>query len=193
MKCYNKFKKKNSISKAQNINSLRVLYKKVGQSPEVKIIKNIYKFKKAIIQKNLDIVPYEKSFIICHSNKSKLPMRPNIFLPLRRIIGDLIVVNIDKKTREFQSISQEDIIWFSKDLTSKSAKSLKINSQQKKLNFPFIYERGVGSNKYNNSPPFDKLLMSMLINIQLALATLLKNDGDDNNDKKRSTKKNTGA
>lgn len=186
-------KKKNSISKAQNINSLRVLYKKVGQSPEVKIIKNIYKLKKAIIQKNLDIVPYEKSFIICHSNKSKLPMRPNIFLPLRRIIGDLIIVNIDKKTREFQSISQEDIIWFSKDLTSKSAKSVKINSQQRKSNFPFIYERGVGSNKYNNSPPFDKLLMSMLINIQLALATLLKNDGDDNNDKKGTTKKNTGS
>ena len=186
-------KKKNSIPKAQNINSLRVLYKKVGQSPEVKIIKNIYKLKKAIIQKNLDIVPYEKSFIICHNNKSKLPMRPNIFLPLRRIIGDLIIVNIDKKTREFQSISQEDIIWFSKDLTSKSAKSLKINSQQRKSNFPFIYERGVGSNKYNNSPPFDKLLMSMLINIQLALATLLKNDGDDNNDKKGTTKKNTGS
>lgn len=120
-------------------------------------------------------------------------MRPNIFLPLRRIIGDLIVVNIDKKTREFQSISQEDIIWFSKDLTIKSAKNLKINSQQKKLNFPFIYERDVGSNKYNNSPPFDKLLMSMLINIQLALATLLKNDGDDNNDKKGTSKKNTGA
>lgn len=186
-------KKKSTILKTKNINSLRVLYKKVGQSPEVKIIKNIYKFKKAIIQKKLDIVPYEKSFIICHSNKLKLPMRPNIFLPLRRIIGDLIVVNIDKKSREFQSISQEDIIWFSKDLTSKSAKSIKINSQQKKSNFPFIYERGIGNNKYNDSPPFEKLLMSMLINIQLALATVLKNNGDDNNDKKGTTKKNTGT
>ena len=68
-------------------------------------------------------------------------MRPNIFLPLRRIIGDLVVVNIDKKSREFQSISQEDIIWFSKDLTSKSAKIIKINSQQKKSNFPFVFLR----------------------------------------------------
>ena len=186
-------KKKSTIPKGQNINSLRVLYKKVGQSPEVKIIKNIYKLKKAIIQKNLDIVPYEKSFIICHSNKLKLPMRPNIFLPLRRIIGDLIVVNIDKKTREFQSISQEDIIWFSKDLTSKSAKNLKITSKQRKSNFPFIYERGVGNNKYNDSFPFDRLLMSILVNMQLALATFLKNNGDDNNDKKGATKKNTGT
>lgn len=186
-------KKKNIIPKTQNTNSIRVLYKKVGQTPKVKIINNIYKLKKAIIQKKLDIVPYEKLFIICHSNKSKLPMRPNIFLPLRRIIGDLVVVNIDKKSREFQSISQEDIIWFSKDLTSKSAKIIKINSQQKKSNFPFIYERGVRSNQYNDSPPFDKLLISMLINIQLALATVLKNNGDDNNDKKGTTKKNTGT
>lgn len=186
-------KKKNIISKTQNTNSIRVLYKKVGQTPKVKIINNIYKLKKAIIQKKLDIVPYEKLFIICHSNKSKLPMRPNIFLPLRRIIGDLVVVNIDKKSREFQSISQEDIIWFSKDLTSKSAKIIKINSQQKKSNFPFIYERGVRSNQYNDSPPFYKSLISMLINIQLALATVLKNNGDDNNDKKGTTKKNTGT
>ena len=120
-------------------------------------------------------------------------MRPNIFLPLRRIIGDLLIVNIDKKTREFKSISQEDIIWFSKDLTSKSAKSIKINPQQKRINFPFIYERGDGNNKYNDCPPFDKLLMSMLINMQLALATVLKNNGDDNNDKKGTTKKNTGT
>lgn len=186
-------KKKNIIPETKNTNSLRVLYKKVGQTPEVKIINNIYKLKKAIIQKKLDIVPYEKLFIICHSNKSKLPMRPNIFLPLRRIIGDLVVVNIDKKSREFQSISQEDIIWFSKDLTSKSAKIIKINSQQKKSNFPFIYERGVGNNKYNDSFPFDRLLMSILVNMQLALATFLKNNGDDNNDKKGATKKNTGT
>ena len=55
-------KKKNIIPKTQNTNSIRVLYKKVGQTPKVKIINNIYKLKKAIIQKKLDIVPYEKLF-----------------------------------------------------------------------------------------------------------------------------------
>lgn len=179
--------KTNDVSK----NPIRVLYKKVGQPSEVKIISDVYKLKKAIIERSLDIIPYEKIFIICHSKKSNSNMFPNIFLPLKRILGDLIVVNIDKKEREFKSLSQEDIIWFSKDLTSKSAKIVKINSQQRKSNFPFIYERGVGNNKYNDSPPFDKLLMSMLINIQLALATVLKNNGDDNNDKKGTTKKNT--
>ena len=34
------------IDKAKNTNSIRVLYKKVGQVPEVKIINNILKLKK---------------------------------------------------------------------------------------------------------------------------------------------------
>ncbi len=40
-------KKKNIIPKTQNTNSIRVLYKKVGQTPKVKIINNIYKLKKS--------------------------------------------------------------------------------------------------------------------------------------------------
>lgn len=186
-------KKKNIIPETQNTSPLRVLYKKVGQTPEVKIIKNIYKLKKAIIQKNLDIVPYEKLFIICHNNSSKLPMRPNIFLPLRRIIGDLIIVNIDKKNREFQSISQEDVIWFSKDLASKSAKVMKIPPQPQTHYFPFNYERNIESNKYTSSLTFEKILISVLINLELVLTTILKNNGDDKNDKKGIRKKNTGT
>ena len=157
---------------------IRVLYKKVGQPPEVKIIKNLYKLKKTIIQKNLDIFPYEKLIILCHSNKSKIPMRPNIFLPLRRIVGDLIVVKIDKKTRQFQSLSQEDILWFSKALISKSAKNTKINSQIKIHHFPFEYERSLDNNKYTSAPSFEKTLISVLLNLELILSTILKNNGD---------------
>ncbi len=58
--------KTNDVSK----NPIRVLYKKVGQPSEVKIISDVYKLKKAIIERNLDIIPYEKIFIICHSKKS---------------------------------------------------------------------------------------------------------------------------
>ena len=94
--------KTNDVSK----NPIRVLYKKVGQPSEVKIISDVYKLKKAIIERSLDIIPYEKIFIICHSKKSNSNMFPNIFLPLKRILGDLIVVNIDKKEREFKRKSR---------------------------------------------------------------------------------------
>lgn len=67
------------MDKAKNTNSIRVLYKKVGQEPEVKIIKNILKLKKSIIQKNLAIIPYETIYIICHNKKLMKYMKPNIF------------------------------------------------------------------------------------------------------------------
>ena len=173
-------KKKNIIPKAENTNSIRVLYKKVGQTPKVKIINNIYKLKKAIIQKKLDIVPYEKLFIICHSNKSKLPMRPNIFLPLRRIIGDLVVVNIDKKSREFQSISQEDIIWFTQNLINKMPPSFPLNL--KKNYILSAYSKTFDNDKRYIS--FEKTLIDVLINLQSVLSGILKNkkNGDIKNE-----------
>lgn len=108
------------MDKAKNTNSIRVLYKKVGQEPEVKIINNILKLKKSIIQKNLAIIPYETIYIICHNKKLMKYMKPNIFLPLKRLAGDFILVDIDRKKREFKSLSQEDVIWYTKDLINKS-------------------------------------------------------------------------
>ena len=57
-------------TKAKNTNSIRVLYKKSGQVPAVKIINNVFKLKKAIVKNNLDIIPYETVYIIC-TNKKK--------------------------------------------------------------------------------------------------------------------------
>lgn len=87
--------KTNDVSK----NPIRVLYKKVGQPSEVKIISDVYKLKKAIIERSLDIIPYEKIFIICHSKKSNSNMFPNIFLPLKRIQGlnEYMLSDTDKK------------------------------------------------------------------------------------------------
>ena len=98
----------NILNKAKNKNAIRVLYKKAGQAPEVKIISNVQRLKRAIIHKKLHIVPYENLFIICKHKKPKLNVQQNIFLPLNSIGGDLIVVKIDRKSREFKGLSQED-------------------------------------------------------------------------------------
>lgn len=171
------------INKANNTNPLRVLYKKVGQNPEVKIISNVYKLKKAIIQKNLDIIPYEKLFIICHNRKTNSNMLPNIFLPFNRILGDFIVVKIDRKERELKSLSQEDIIWYSQDLINKAPRNtVRVAKYPKSINVRNIYERGAEDNRYNKTLDFEKTLIGVLINIELLLATILKNDGDDKNE-----------
>lgn len=160
---------------------IRVLYKKVGQAPEVKIIDDVHKLEETIIQKKLDIIPYEKIFIICHNKKSSLNMFPNIFLPLRRIMGDFIAVNIDKKEREFKSLSQEDIIWYSKDFINKSPRKIdsKSSNVKQKVNVKDVYERGFEDNRRTPSISSDDALISMLIHLNLMLAKILKNSGDD--------------
>lgn len=163
------------IDKAKNTNSIRVLYKKVGQVPEVKIINNILKLKKAIIQNNLDIIPYETFYIICHNKKLMGYMKPNIFLPLKKISGDFILIDIDKKKREFKSLSQEDIIWYTKDLINKSPTSKSINTS-KITNIKNIYERGFEDNRNTKSNNFEITLLNVLTNLELVLASILKNN-----------------
>lgn len=57
------------LNKSRNSFPVRVIYKKVDQTPHVKIIKNISTLKKAIVKRNLDITPYEGSYIICNNSK----------------------------------------------------------------------------------------------------------------------------
>lgn len=160
---------------------IRVLYKKVEQAPEVKIISDVYKLKKAIIQRNLDIIPYEKVFIIGHNRKSSSTMLPNVFLPLKRIMGDFIVVNIDKNEREFKSLSQEEIIWYTKDFINKSPRKSnnKTSKRKKTINVTDVYERGFDDNRKSTSVNNEQALFSMLIHLNLMLASILKNNGDD--------------
>lgn len=170
------------IDKAKNTNSIRVLYKKVGQVPEVKIINNVYKLKKSIIENNLDIIPYETVYIICHNKKLMKYMKPNIFLPLKRIAGDFILIDIDKKKREFKSLSQEDIIWYTKDLINQST-SKNINIP-KITNIKDIYERGFEGNRNTKSNNFEITLLNILTNLELVLASIFKNNknGDFKNE-----------
>ena len=159
---------------------IRVLYKKVGKIPEVKIISDVYKLKKAIVRRNLDIIPYEKLFIVCHSKRTNSHMPPNIFQPLNRVVGDFIVVDIDRKKREFKSLSQEDIIWYSKDLINKAPpNTTKISEHKKATKATDVYERVFEDNRYYKSNNFEKTLINVLVNLELVLASILKGNGDD--------------
>lgn len=167
------------IAKSKNNDPIRVLYKKTGQTPEVKIIDNVLMLKKTIVKKNLDIIPYETVYIICTNKKKQDKTKsPNIVLDFYNITGDLILVNIDKKAREFQGLSQEDIIWYSQDLINKSFNSNNVNNVSKftpKLNkqkaISYV-ERGFEN---INNTNFEQALLQVLVNIELVLASILKN------------------
>lgn len=165
-------------SACKNTSSIRVLYKKVEQAPEIKIINNVYKLKKAIVKRKLDIIPYENLYIICNNKVLRETMSYNIILTFQNIKGDLILVDIDKETREFKSLSQEDIIWYSQDFINKSLQnncsvfSKKYNFK----NFSEFYERNFETNTKTNN--FEKILINVLSNIELILTNMLKNNNN---------------
>lgn len=176
-----KDRKKTIVKRKTNITpipqkNIRVLYKKVGQVPEVKIINNVSKLKKSIIKNNLDIIPYETVYIICYNKKSMEYMKSNIFLSLKRIAGDFILIDIDKKKHEFKSLTQENIIWYTKDLINKAPiNTLKKANIPKINNIQDIYERGFEDNRNTRSNKFENTLINVLNNLELVLAMILKN------------------
>lgn len=174
-----KHKKKyenNIIAKSRNNAPIRVLYKKTGQPPEVKIIDNVFKLKKAIVTRKLNILPYENLYIICNNYKALSNTKSNIVLTFSSIYGDLILVDIDKKQREFKGLSQEDIIWYSQDLIKKIPNTIPPTKTSTKKDFSKVYERDIERDNISKSNfNFEKALIGVLVDIEMILSTLLRN------------------
>ena len=97
-------------------------------------------------------------------------MTLNIALVLGSVSGDFILVNIDKKEREFKSLSQEDIIWYSQSLNNNSFNS-NLNQVMQK-SFKDIFNRNFYENKNQN---YEITLINTLNKIQILLEKIIKN------------------
>ncbi len=162
------------ITKSQNTNVIRVLYKEPQKNPEVKIIDNMQKLKREIINKKLIIIPYESAFIVCNNKELMEDMTPNIALILGKIGGDFILVNIDKKEREFKSLSQEEIIWYLNDLNNKS---FNIKTKIRPINFKEIakqYEKSFDE-KNQQFSEYNTKIINVLTKIEKLLNKIIKN------------------
>ena len=150
---------------------IRVLYKKAGLPPTVKIISNTFKLKKTIVTKKLQIIPYQTIYIICHDKKKINYRNLNITYTLNSIYGDLILVNIDQKSREFKSLSQDEILWYTEDLIKNSPftrEELKINQV-----FNSSFNNFINTNeKFTNN--FENKLISILTAIEQLLTNFKK-------------------
>lgn len=156
--------KKYIIDKSNNHKPIRVLYKKSGMLPQIKIIEDVSKLKKFIVKRNLDIIPYEDVFLICNNQKLLKNVKPNVVFIFSHISGDLILVKIDKIKREFKGVSQEEALFYSIDLANKSYRNIVTKNNKKK-------EENILKNDNNN---FESTMMSSIANIELALIALLK-------------------
>jgi len=173
-KCTIKTHKKtisNITSKAKNSTAIRVLYKNVGQVPMVKIVNNVFKLKKAVINKKLAIIPYQNVFIICNNKKEMKKLPLNVVFDFTHIAGDFIVIEIDSKKREFKSISYENITWFTSDLINKSFNykpAINTKSRANISSTDFVQN-------YANNFSFEDRLINVLTNIELNLVSLVSN------------------
>lgn len=156
-------KEKYITAKSNNSSPIRVLYKKTGQAPEVKIIDNVLRLKKAIVKKNLDIIKYETIYIICTNKKKQDKTKnPNIILDFYNITGDLILIAIDKNKREFKGLSQEDIIWYTQSLMNKTINNILPAKKISKRVFNEFNERDFvrSMDTNNNLTDFEKKIDS---------------------------------
>lgn len=161
--------------KANNTQPIRVLYKKVGLTPEVRVISNLYKLKKAVVQRNLEIIPFQHVYIICHNKVQRKNMPINILLDFSNISGDFIVVQIDRNLREFKSMSEENIIWYTQALNRKG-----FDTKTNKQNYVSFKYNESNSKQIAIEPKsnisFENKLVDVLSNINLTLSYLVGNN-----------------
>lgn len=166
--------------KANSKNKIRVLYKQVGKSPRVRIVPNVQTLKQAIITRKLDIIPYQDIYLICNNQDYMKTTPINVVFDFFHISGDLLIVKINKERREFESLNQEDIGWYSSDLIYKSF-NMKIPQAKKKTNSNLIHIEEYLPKKQkeiaeDSSCNFETALIKTLTNIELTLASsLIKN------------------
>ena len=173
-------KEKQLLEKARNVGLLRVIYKKPNQEPEVKIIDNLFRLKKAIVEYDLEILPFQNVYIICHNKEQRKGMEQNILLDFCSIAGDIILVQIDKRTREFKSLTQENILWFTEVLNRRSPNNLDAKipyTTQTAQTFLKNYNHNLASTnlKIQANINFEEKLLDALSNINLTLSYLVAN------------------
>lgn len=168
---------KNINTKLRKKKPIRVIYKKVGKMPIIKVIQDVNILKRKIVKDNLDIIPYENLYIICNNKDRNRFMRTNIYLPFNRISGDLIVVEIDKEKREFKGIKQEDILWYTKDLINKEPLKKIEGSKNMKINVSAIYERDINDNRYFLQN-YENTLEETLNKLNILLSKILSKKGE---------------
>lgn len=67
------------IEKSKNTTPIRVLYKKTGQAPETKIIDNVFKLKKAIVKRKLELFPMKNFILSVTTEKQYLTQNQILF------------------------------------------------------------------------------------------------------------------
>lgn len=99
---------------------IRILYKEVGNDPEVRFIENTLEAKQKLVGGLIEVVPYDDVLIICNEEGKILNMPPNLVFEYDYIAGNCFVIGDDYKNADFKSLTDEDILKYREDLKKRS-------------------------------------------------------------------------
>ena len=101
---------------------MRVLYKKVGENPVVKIINASLEAKQELVGGLIEVVPYEDVLIICNEEGKILNLPPNVVFDYDYIAGDFFVIGDDYEHGDFKSLTKDEIEYYKNDLSKRAFK-----------------------------------------------------------------------
>lgn len=171
-------------------NEIVILYKETGKAPILRNVVNVFKLKKMIVEGNLDLVRYENCIIVCSNKKQKLNLVPNIVLDFNNIKGDFLLIGYNPRIKDFRSLNNEEISfytdtlnrksfqynkykkWIENHSTSKHKRKEKLN----KKNNSFVNSE----NKNANTPTenSNKEMLEIILNIQAIILKYVKSKMD---------------
>ena len=99
---------------------LRILLKRFGRDPEVKIIENTLKAKQMLVGGLIEVIPYGDVLLVCNEEGKLFDFPPNLRFDYDYIAGDCFVVGDDYENADFRSLTDEEIEKYTKDLKERS-------------------------------------------------------------------------
>ena len=102
-------------------NQIRILLKRVGKDPLVKVINDTLEEKQRLVGGLIEVVDYDKDNLIIANEEGKVAnLKPNLGFDLDYIAGDCFFIGDDYQNSGFKSLSLEDCERICKEIKNKS-------------------------------------------------------------------------
>ena len=89
---------------------IKVLFKRVGKDPIVKIIPNTLEAKQNLVGGLIECVPYDdETLLICNEEGKLIGMKPNLCFDYDYIAGDCFLIGDDYENSDFKSLTDKQI------------------------------------------------------------------------------------
>ena len=91
-------------------NQIRILLKRVGKKPLVKVINNTLEEKQKLVGGLIEVVDFDdNNLLICNEEGKVANLKPNLGFDLDYIAGDCFLIGDDSKNNTFKSIDLKEI------------------------------------------------------------------------------------